>query len=194
MPIPCAVCNMPLPKWELATGNTATCTLCGAPNEAHVFPAAFAPTNAPATAEGALEGQAACYDHPSKRAVAACSQCGRFVCKLCSVEFGTDIWCPSCVAAGAGRAKSARQDTSRTLYDSTALIVPLVALIIYPLTLVAAPASLVLTAMRWKRPLSLVRRNRWRFLAAIVVSVGEIAGWTAVVIALVYGRLMGAGS
>jgi hypothetical protein len=180
MPVPCARCDSPLPKWELATGDTAVCTECGTRNMVSVFPAAFG-SAAPAAPDPALEGEAACFDHPAKRAVAACSQCGRFVCKLCAVEFGGETWCPSCVALGAGKAQAARPVTSRTLYDSIALAVPAAAIIFYPFMIVAAPASLVLTALRWKRPLSLVRRWRWRFLLAIVLSVAEVALWVAIV-------------
>jgi len=182
---------MPLPKWELATGDVAVCTACGSSNQVRVFPAIVAPAQGPARAEVALDGEAACYDHPSKRAVAACEQCGRFVCQLCSVESGSAIWCPSCVAAGAGKAKSANLDTGRTLYDSTALILPLISLVLYPFTIVAAPASLVLSAMTWSRPISLVRRNRWRFVAAILISLVEIGLWTLVIVYLVSGRFRG---
>ncbi len=107
MPVPCARCRTPLPAWELASGDSAVCTLCGAANRVRVFPVALE-TGAEARPEAALAGEAACFDHPSKRAVAACSQCGRFVCRLCSVEFGGAVWCPACVAAGAGRARAAK--------------------------------------------------------------------------------------
>jgi len=183
---------MPLPKWELAAGDVAICTSCDSANRVRVFPAILAPPQASARAEVALDGEGTCYDHPSKRAVAACHQCGRFVCRLCSVESGSEIWCPSCVAAGAGKAKSANLDTARTLYDSTALILPLISLLLYPFTLIAAPASLVLSAMTWSRPLSLVRRNRWRFVAAILISLTEICLWTLVIVYLVSGRFRGA--
>ncbi len=166
---------MPLPKWELANGDTAVCTSCGSENRVRVFPAALIQANGAVTTERALEGEAACFDHPSTRAVAACQHCGRFVCGLCSIEFGDGVWCPSCVAAGAGKAKSAKAITSRALYDSTALIIPVAAVLLYPLMVVAAPASLILTALKWKEPLSLVRRNRWRFVAAIFVSIAELA-------------------
>lgn len=188
MPVPCARCSHPLPVWELGNAGGSACGYCGAQNQARVFPALLAPSHGVVQTETALEGEAACFDHPSKRAVAACQQCGRFVCQLCAVEFGTALWCPSCVAAGAGKARSARQETSRTLYDSIALILPLLSLVIYPFTILAAPASIVLTALRWGQPLSLVRRNRWRFLAAIVISVAEIALWVSVGIYLAAGR------
>ncbi|HTS29396.1 MAG TPA: B-box zinc finger protein [Bryobacteraceae bacterium] len=180
---------MPLPKWELAAGEAAVCTVCGSSNVVRVFPAALAFVHT-LPAEAALEGEAACFDHPARRAVSACHQCGRYVCPLCSVDFAGLTWCPSCVAAGAGRAKSANPDSSRTLYDSTALILPLASLILYPFTVIAAPASLVLTIMKWRQPLSLVRRSRWRFVAAVLVSLGEIAGWTLLIAYFVSGRLL----
>jgi hypothetical protein len=188
MPVPCARCDTHLPQQELAGGDSVTCYYCGSSNQVRLFPALLSPLNVPVPTEGALEGEASCYDHPSKRAVASCHQCGRFVCRLCSVESGAEIWCPSCVAAGAGKARSANLDASRTLYDSTALILPLLSLVLYPFTLVAAPASLVLTAIRWNRPISLVRRNRWRFVAAILISVTEICLWTIGIYYLVSGR------
>jgi hypothetical protein len=180
---------MPLPKWELAAGELAVCTMCGSSNVVKAFPAILSPAHALPPAEAALEGEAACFDHPARRAVAACHQCGRYVCPLCSVEFGGQTWCPSCVAAGAGRARSANLEASRNLFDSTALILPLASLLLYPFTIVAAPASLVLSAMKWSQPLSLVRRNRWRFVAAILISVAEIAGWALLIAFFVSGRL-----
>ncbi len=178
---------MPLPKWELATSDTAICASCGATNQVRIFPAAFRDDRDSVTTESALEGEAACYDHPSKRAVTACGQCGRFICQLCSVEFGDGVWCPSCVAARAGKAKAVKLETSRTLYDSIALLLPMGAIVLYPFMVLAAPASLVLTVMKWAQPLSLVRRNRWRFAAAILLSVAELGFCAAVAYMLVRG-------
>jgi len=190
MPVPCARCDMPLPTFELTSGGAAVCTLCHSSNRARVFPAALAETG-PVKSEAALEGEATCFDHPSKRAVAACNQCGRFVCQLCSVEFGGEVWCPSCVAAGAGKAKPAKAETQRTLYDSIALMIPLTAVVLYPFMVLAAPASLVLTVLKWKQPLSLVRRNRWRFIAAILISLAELVFCAAIVYFLVRGPFRG---
>jgi len=170
MPIPCARCQMPLPKWEFRSGHTATCPSCMSPNTVSVFPAILQ-QQAPALPEAALAGEACCYDHPTKRAVAACSQCGRFICQLCSVDFAGETWCPSCVAAGAGRAREARADTSRTLYDSIVLAIPLLSLIFWPLLVLTGPATVILAVMKWKQPLSLVRRSRWRFLVGSVLGV-----------------------
>ena len=168
---------MPLPRWELAAGGWTACTLCGADNLVRAFPAMFTPVDASARPAAALDGEAACYDHPNKRAVAACQQCGRFVCRLCAVELGALTWCPTCVAAGSGQAKAANLDTSRTLYDSIALTLPLASLIMWPFTALAAPAALVFAVARWSRPRSLVRRTRVRFVAAILISAAEVVAW-----------------
>jgi hypothetical protein len=148
------------------------------------FPAMFAERVA-AAPEAALTGEAACFDHPGKRAVAACQQCGRFVCQLCSVEVNGTVCCPSCVAAGAGQAQAAKADAQRILYDSIALTLPLISLLMWPVTLATAPAAVVIAISKWKQPLSLVRRNRWRFVAAILVSLGMLAGWCLVIAAIV---------
>ena len=143
---------------------------------------------AAAAPEAALMGEAACFDHPGKRAVASCRQCGRFVCQLCSVELSGVTYCPACVAAGAGQARAANADGARILYDSIALTLPLASLIVmWPLTIAAAPAALVLSIAKWKQPLSLVRQSRWRFVAAILISLAELLGWAGLAAAIVYG-------
>ncbi len=176
MPVPCARCQMPLPEWELASLRVVDCTSCGAANEAHVFPAALR-AGALIQTEAAQEGEAACFDHPEKRAVAACQQCGRFVCQLCAVDFSGATWCPSCVAAGAGAARRANPEASRTLFDSIALITPLASLLVWPFTIITGPAAIVFSILKWGAPLSVVRRLRWRFVAAMLVGLGETAGW-----------------
>src|ERR687886_1007892 len=97
--VPCNSCAMPLPEWELATGAPVRCPDCGVSHEVRLFPAALFRATAD-TPESAEEGEATCFDHPSSKAVAACAQCGRFVCQLCAVEIKGSTYCPSCVAAG----------------------------------------------------------------------------------------------
>jgi hypothetical protein len=172
---------MPLPDRAVATGDLARCGLCGVPNQVRVFPAALR-SAAPVRLEAALDGEAACFDHPGKRAVAACRHCGRFVCQLCAIEFGEEVWCPSCVTARAGKAERANLVTSRTLHDSVALSVPLMSLVIWPLTVITGPGAVVYSVLKWRAPLSLVRRNRWRFVAAILVGLAEVAGWLLVIV------------
>lgn len=190
MPVPCARCVIPLPVSQLAANNrgsaTAACALCGAVNMTRVFPALLAERVA-AHPEPAVDGEASCFDHPVKRAVAACQQCGRFVCHLCAVSLTGVTWCPSCVTAGVGKARLANPDSERMLFDSIALTLPLVSLLVWPLTIIAAPASLVLSIAKWREPLSIVRHSRWRFVVAILLSICEILLWAL----LLFGFFMG---
>ena len=180
MPVPCARCQTPLSKWEYSGDRVAQCLACGAGNTVRAFPALLAEA-APARPETALEGEAACFDHPGKRATAACSQCGRYLCGLCTVEFGTEVWCPSCVTARAGSAQAANLETSRTLFDSVTLILPLASLAVWPVTFLAAPAALAIGIAKWNHPLSLVRRNRWRIVLGLLLALAEIVGWAWVI-------------
>lgn len=175
MPVPCARCSMPLPKWELRNG-AAACTACGAPNTVHLYPAALALAPAVQSAP-ALEGEAACFDHPGKRAIAACRHCGRFVCGLCAVELGDGVSCPSCLANPPAPAREADPGSARMLYDTWALFLPFLLLAIWPFTILSAPAVIALALMKWKAPLSLVRRNRWRFAAGLGVAIVQGGLW-----------------
>lgn len=63
------------------------------------------------------------------------------------------------------------------LYDSIALIAPFLSFALWPITFVAGPGAVVLSILKWKAPLSLVRRNRWRFVAGILAGLAETTGW-----------------
>ena len=177
MSVPCNRCDRPLPKWELARPDAALCPECGAYSTVRVFPALFSSATGPVATEPAAQGEATCFDHPAKRAVAACSHCGRFVCQLCAVDFKQGVWCPACFAAGDYKAQAAEVENSRTLYDSVALTVAVAPLLLWPFTALSAPIALFLGVRYWNRPLSLVRRWRWRSVLAILIALGEIAGW-----------------
>jgi hypothetical protein len=187
MPLSCARCDSLFTAREFAGHDVAVCAMCRSANTVRTFPAALISAASPAPAEFAAEGEAACFDHPGKRAVAACQQCGRFVCRLCAVAFGATTLCPSCVAAGSGKAKAANLETSRTLYDSIALLAPLVTLVFWPFTIIVAPGAIVFSLMKWRQPISLVRRNRWRFVAAIFIGVIQTALWAWGIIYLIAG-------
>ena len=51
-----------------------------------------------------------------------------------------------------------------------------------PDQILAVPASLVLTALKWSRPLSLVRRTRIRLYTAIILGLAQTAGWVFLII------------
>lgn len=176
MDFPCNRCDALVPPWEVGSGDDAVCPFCGAQSAVRVFPAVFHKRLEPASAV-AETGDATCFDHASRRAIAHCSQCGRFVCQLCSIDFQSTIWCPHCFAAGFAGKHSVELEQGRTLYDSIAVTLALVPLLLWPFTILTAPAAVFVAFVFWRRPISLVHRNRWRMVAAIVLGLLQIAGW-----------------
>jgi hypothetical protein len=177
MAAPCNRCEVPAPAWDALNSDNATCAFCGARSLVRVFPALFWRPADAAPAPVAGEGEAACFDHPSKRAVAHCSQCGRFVCQLCAIDFRSGVWCPECFAAGRSRQKTAELEQGRLMYDSIALAIALGPLLVWPLTLLTAPAAIYVAVRYWRRPQSLVRWRRWRSVLAILIATAQIVGW-----------------
>jgi hypothetical protein len=191
--IRCTGCGSPLSNDVLEAGNSArefrACPFCGSETMVLVFPALFTPPSVPTAAEMAAGiGDATCFYHPSKRAAAPCSQCGRFLCKLCSVEFAGATWCPECFEAGRTRKHVVNLENQRTLHDSVALALATwpVLFMYYP-SLVTAPAALFLSIVYWKRPTSIVRRHtKFRLVLAMIFSVVQIGLAIALIIFVVY--------
>jgi len=197
--IRCTGCGFPLSNDVLEAGTTARefrpCRFCGSETQALVFPAMFAPPAIPTAAEMAAgAGDATCFYHATKRADAPCSQCGRFLCALCSVQLSGAVWCPECIEAGRTRKRVVNLENQRTLHDSMALALstwPLV-LFFYP-SLITAPAALFFSIYFWKSPTSIVRRHpKFRLVLAIILSILQIAVWITLVIFMIYQFRKGA--
>lgn len=191
MAIRCTGCGSPLSNDVLESGfhkDFRPCPFCGSETLVLVFPAMFTPRSVPTAAEMAAGvGDATCFYHASKRASAPCSQCGRFLCKLCSVNFSGAVWCPECIEAGRTRKRVVNLENQRTLHDSVALaLATWPAMLISP-SLVSAPAALFISIFYWKRPTSIVRRHpKLRLVLAIILSVIQISLWIVFVIFTVY--------
>ena len=198
MAIRCTGCGFPLSNDVLESGtNTGQfrgCAFCGSETLALIFPAMFAPPAIPTAAEmAAAAGDATCFYHSSKKATSPCTQCGRFLCALCTVEFSGAVWCPECFESGRTRKKVVNLENQRTLHDSIALAIatwPL--LLIYP-SLLSAPGALFYSIYNWKRPTSIVRRHpKLRLVLAILLATLQIGGWIVLAIFVIYQIRKGA--
>jgi hypothetical protein len=191
--IRCTGCGFPLSNDVLEAGSVARefrpCGFCGAETLALVFPAMFAPPSIPSAAEMAAgAGDATCFYHASKRASAPCSQCGRFLCALCTVELSGTVWCPECIEAGRTRKRVVNLESQRTLYDSIALGLATwpILFFFYP-SLATAPAALFFSIFYWRRPTSIVRRHpKFRLVLAMILSLIQIAIWITLAIFMLY--------
>jgi hypothetical protein len=160
-----------------------------------VFPALFVSTAVPTSAEmSANAGDATCFYHSSKRASDPCSQCGRFLCALCSVKLSDAVWCPECIEAGRTRKRVVNLENQRTLHDSIALALSTwpILLFFYP-TFITAPAAFFFSILYWKRPTSIVRRHtKFRLVLALVFSSIQIGLWITLLIFMIYQFRKGA--
>jgi hypothetical protein len=177
----CPKCHGSLPGELCNTTELVRCTACEAAILIEVFPAAFQAQTAGAIAEPVVEeGVASCFYHQQKKAVTHCDACGRFLCALCDVDFGGQHLCPGCLQTGRKKGKIAGLDTSRTLWDSAALLlclVPTVIFVLWPVFIVTAPLAMVLAVVSYYKPGSLVPRRRWRPVVVIVLSLLQLLFW-----------------
>jgi len=128
-----------------------------------------------------LDAEAGCFFHPQKKAVVACSTCGRFLCPLCDIEFDGGHICASCLNAGKTKGKIKNLETQRVLYDGIALSLAILPLLIFYLTIVTAPISIYVAIRYWKAPTSILPRTKIRFILAIVFSGLQLVGWSYVI-------------
>lgn len=179
--ITCTKCSTQIKAAALNTSSPVACGACGTPVVAHVFPAALK--------SGALSGQesadtvaseSGCFYHPDKKAVVPCASCGRFLCALCDTEIDGRHICLPCLQAGKKSRQIKHLESHVTLYDGIAIRLALMpfTLILWFTTFIAAPASLFLVLRYWKKQGSVLPRSKIRFVAAFVLSLTQLAGWT----------------
>jgi hypothetical protein len=171
----CPKCRRSVPEVYWRGVDTARCPACEAEFEQLRFPALTAVSRVTLAASTG-EGEANCYFHASNRAEVPCAGCGRYICSVCTVKVSGQDFCPSCLEVRSDRRKL--PENSRVLYDRIALLLALVPLIIWPLTLVTAPAAIFLCFYGWKKPGSIV--GRWRrtaFVIAGLLATAQVIGW-----------------
>ena len=177
----CHHCRTVVPEALFNTGSPVPCPRCNSSLLVRVFPAFFrAPAiGAAAEALGSAE-DAGCLYHPRKKAVVPCADCGRFLCALCDLEIDRRHVCPACVTAGrpGGGLPVGRLEGPRLLHDSLALSLAVLPLLIYPFTLVAAPAALFLVVRYWNEPKEHpLGRTRVRLVLAALLAAATLVGW-----------------
>lgn len=179
----CVKCRKPLPPDLLNQPGVNKCRNCGTGNRTWAFPALVRPPEGPPKGAGfKIEDDAACFNHPNKRAVAPCAWCGRFLCSLCDIGFDNQHVCPTCLERGKREHTVERLETQRILYDNMALgleIWPLPLIFTAFITIVSAPTALFIVFRYLKAPSSLLPRTKIRFYIAGAIAVLQIVGWIA---------------
>ena len=157
--------------------RTIACKACGTRSVARLFPAFRQDFSKANTGEGIVaDDECQCFFHEDKRAVRACDRCGRLICALCDVPFGSENLCPQCVAAGQRKAGK-RADNSRILYGHMALYITLFATLSFWGTCLSAPLVLFMCFYYWKKPGPTGGGGRWQFILAGLISLVELGVW-----------------
>jgi hypothetical protein len=152
--------------------------MCGRLLEWRVFPALLHPPPEADTPATALADESRCFFHADRPAALVCEGCGRFICRLCDIRFEGRHLCATCIRAGMSKDRFAHLDRGRIRYDSLALSLALLPLLIWPLTILTAPAAIGVVVFGWRKPRSLVAPNGWRFPVAAIVAALQVVGWT----------------
>ena len=178
----CLRCDTPLTVSFVNTGEFLPCPVCNVPLLIRAFPALVRPAQHGAASEPITDaGQAACFYHPHKTAHIPCDACGRFICALCDVELPGQHLCPSCVETGQRKGTLPTLENRRVLWDNIALsvaVLPVATLVLAGFSLFTAPAAILLAVISWRKPGSLVpREKKFRLLFAIAFALVTLAGW-----------------
>jgi hypothetical protein len=179
----CPNCKIPLLANLTNRGETAPCPGCASPLQVEVFPALFRPIQIGRGGEAVVvDTQSSCFYHPQKKAAMHCEGCGRFLCALCDCELHGKHYCPQCLETGKKKGKIKSIENERTLYDSIALGLAIVPLLIFYVTFLTAPMAIYVAIRYWKAPRSIVHRTRVRLVLALIFASLQIIGWGVAIV------------
>jgi hypothetical protein len=182
----CPSCGYPQPANNYNREGSINCPQCSSRLHTDVFPALYqAPEGAVLGAEAAL-GAATCFYHPEKEAAVPCGTCGRYLCTLCDIEMGEDHICPACMDKAASEEEDPGLVASRTMYDSIALSLAIMPLIMWPFTFITAPMSIYFCIRYWRTPLSIMPRTRIRFVFAFLIAGLQVTAWTVFLATVIF--------
>jgi hypothetical protein len=182
--VACSKCGTPIEPHYLNLDHSVGCATCGSELRALVFPALYREFAATPAEQVSELTEASCFYHPENRAVAACGLCGRFVCGICRIEISGEIVCPACVDSGIRTRKLTRFESRRTMYDTIALLLATVPILLVWPTILTAPTAIYVAIRYWRAPSSLVRRSKLRFILAIVIALAQIVIWAMIAVLL----------
>jgi hypothetical protein len=185
----CPKCNAVLGIEPGLTEATVTCPHCSALVEAYFFPGFFRPMQAGAAATALVDHtEASCFYHPQKQALRVCDGCGRMICSLCSIDMGAEHLCPTCISSGKKKGKIVTLEDARSRYDSIAMSLAIFGMLCYPFAIFFLPAAIFIAIRHWNSPGSLLGVSKSRFVIAIVIAIGALLFYGAVLILAFHPR------
>lgn len=181
--IACPNCRTIQSADTVNTGRMATCQACQVLLRIDVFNAFLRRDEPEAAVQSAhAHGQAECFYHPGKLAVAPCASCGRLLCAVCQVELDGRNLCMGCLQAGRDKQKITALQHRHVRYDEIALNLAFWPVLTIFLTLLTAPAAIYFAVRHWRTPSPVLPKGRFKSILAVVLAVVQIAGWIVVLV------------
>jgi hypothetical protein len=184
--LPCPHCKRVLGPESWIDVRNGVCAKCRTDFEFVPF-RALNFTTVRATPQAAVPASdSVCFFHAENRAESVCDSCGRLLCPVCTVPFAGQKLCPVCIAASK-RSDAPHGVRERVLYDGLALalaVLPPLTLVLFFVTPLTAPVALGLTIYGWRKPGSLVRSGRVKFIVAGVAAAVQIIWWLFVLVSV----------
>ena len=173
----CPACDGELLISELQSAATNSCPACEKALTVRWYPALTRKETDKAGRRILLEEESACFFHESKQAESLCEDCGRYLCALCEIVFEGKTLCPACLETAQEKESMDSLVRERFRHDSLALMLALLPILLWPITIITAPAAVVYAIFRWNSAGSLVRSGKRGFAAAILLGLAQIGFW-----------------
>ncbi len=190
----CPRCYAPFPEETVKRATQLPCPSCACELELYLFPALTHSDQTDFSEKiQANEGEASCFYHPGKRAARICDSCGALICDLCNMPVEKLHLCPTCFEKGLTQKKATPlKKNEAMLYDGVALGLALLpcSLIFWWTLFLSSPAALFISFRYWNAPGSIIRRSKFRFILAILLSLLSLLLFVIIVAALVAHRLV----
>lgn len=175
----CLKCGKNIPWHVVNPAGSTRCPHCKRPQRIFVFAAAYRALfdDRPGGRE-ALQEEATCYFFPDRRADYVCAISGRFICEKAATDWeGQKVSVDSLLRLREQEGTEKLQ-TKSILYDDIALSLAIFPILFFPFTLFSIPTVFYLAIRYWRAgPTSLLRRSRWRYLLAILLTLPQIVVW-----------------
>lgn len=166
----CGACSARIPPTDWNQAVPLPCPLCARDVTVTVFPVALRPPE-PILPEPVVTGEeAGCYNHAANRAVAACDVCGRFLCAVCDIDGAASHLCPACFERQESPALHERMN-----YDSIALALATLPMLLCWLPVVTTPAALFFAFRFWNAPSPVFPRGKWRLWLTLLAAALQVA-------------------
>ena len=167
-----------MPVETANTGSLHPCPQCNTRTRADLFNAFHRPVGLGQNGELVqTQGEAECFYHPGKKAVIACSSCGRLLCALCEIPLDGRTLCTTCLQTGRKKQQIQSLEKGHTQYDSIALHLAFWPILFFPITLMTAPAVMFVVLRYWKVTRSIIPRTKFRHVLAFLLASGQVFGW-----------------